>query len=201
MGYAKGVLWTREKIENAIKEVVKSLDINTMPTARQMDLYFGNSGLSNKISKCEGFRWWADMLGLNVKKSATSLGQKLEKELESFLIEKEGYECEQMPTNFPYDILVNNSTKIDVKSGHRIGANKDYYTFNLEKKSSTCDIYVCYCLDYDDSIKKVYVIPSVFLNGISQLSLGVNCSKYDIFKNRWDYIEKYNAFYENIKAV
>lgn len=201
MGYSKGTIWTQEKVEESIKEVVEGLDLDTMPTANQMNLYFGNTRLSNKISKSEGFNWWAERLKLNIKRSSTSIGQKIEKELELFLTEVKGYKCEQMPTNFPYDILVNNSTKIDVKSGHRSGINKDFYTFSLGKKSSTCDIYVCYCLNYDDSIRKIYVIPSVFLNGITQLSLGINSSKYDIFENKWEYIEKYNAFYEGVRSI
>lgn len=198
MGYSKGTKWTKELIESSIREVIKGCDLNTMPTARQMDLYFGNSRLSNKISKTDGFNYWAEKLNLNIKKSTTSMGQKWEHKLED-LLTKIGYKCEQMPTNYPFDILVNGCVKIDVKSSHRVGKDKNYYTFNLEKKNPTCDIYVFYCLNYDETVRKAYVIPAVNLCGMTQFSTGIGYSKYDMYSDRWGYIKLFEDFYKGLK--
>ena len=52
-------------------------------------------------------------------------------------------------------------------------------------------------MDDNLNIVKTYVIPSKFLHK-TQLSIGVNKSKYDYFLDRWDYVEKFNSFYEEI---
>ena len=76
---------------------------------------------------------------------------------------------------------------------YKIGS---FYTFNLEKKNPTCDIYICYCLNEIDEITKVYIVPSKVMYGKKQLSVGEVSSMYDIYKNNWEILKIYDDFYK-----
>lgn len=199
MGYAHGIQWDDKKIENGIKEVMKKAKINTMPTHTQMDKITGSMALSNAVSKHGGSKYWADKLGLEIKFCESKLGYDFECEcmnkLNSF-----GYDCELTKARYAYDILANNNIKIDVKCSNLYKNDKvTYYTFNLEKSKPTCDIYVCYCVN-DDIVQKVYVIPSCVLSGKTQLTLGVEKSKYDKYINAWSIVSKYDDFYKEMAS-
>ena len=198
MGYSHGNKWTDEKIEDCIREIMVKNKLSTMPSTPTMSDFYKSHGLANAISKRGGFRYWANKLNIEMGKSCTNLGQKYESVLEEFLITKLDCECVQMTSQFPYDLLVNGCIKIDVKCGFKVGTNKDYYSFNLEKKNTTCDLFVCYCLNDDESILKTYVIPSIVMQGKSQLSVGINSSRYDKYLDKWDNLYKYNNFYKSI---
>ncbi|WP_252233748.1 hypothetical protein [Clostridium sp. ZS1] len=100
-----------------------------------------------------------------------------------------------MTTKHPYDLLVNDNVKIDVKSSNKYlsSAGWNSYSFNLEKFNPTCDIYIIYCIQDE----KLLIIPSKFLKQ-TQLCITDKTSKYDIYKDRWDYIEQYNSFYKTV---
>lgn len=195
MGYSHGEKWTNEKIFSALQKVVSELQLTTFPTKKQIFNFYGNSRLCSKISKCGGTKFWANKLNLPIKDCESKMGSIWENNCINEL-EQKNYYAEKMKEKYPYDILVNNCLKIDVKSAY-IYTNKknnQFYTFNLEKKFQTCDMFICYCLnDYGISIK-TYIIPSVKLSGIKQLSIGKNKSIYDKYINRWDLIEKYVKF-------
>ena len=199
MKYKHKVQWTDEKIENAIREVVKIAKINSMPTHTLMKKITGNEALSNAISKHGGSKYWADKLGLEIKSCESKTGYEYELECISHLTKAE-YDCELTKARYPYDILVNNNIKVDVKCSNLYhGTAGDYYTFHLEKSKPTCDVYVCYCVN-NDVIQKVYIIPSCVLSGKTQLSVGVKKSKYDKYINAWSIISKYDDFYKNIAS-
>jgi hypothetical protein len=193
----QGFVWNDELIENKIREVMEILGINRMPSASETEIVMKNSSLSNKIAKTGGFPQWAAKLGLEVKSSETSTGQKYEKKLKDYLIEA-GYEVEQMSTKHPYDLLVNGAIKIDVKAARRYYYSQDnyFYTFNLEKANATCDLYVCWCINNEDLTDKFLIIPSKELK-TTQLSIGV-VSRYDKYIDRWDLIDKFNEFYKQL---
>ena len=100
-----------------------------------------------------------------------------------------------MPPRYPYDLLVGNNIKVDVKVSKMYNNTIKMYTFNLEKRFPTCDIFVAYCIDDNKNIVKTYVIPSAILSGITQLSVGIDKSKYDIYLDKWDIVDKYAKFY------
>lgn len=181
-----------------VYKVMKSLNINRMPTTRECDLVTGDAGLSNAIAKRGGFKWLAQYLKLKQSECETRLGRNVETYIKDFLI-SQGYEVEQMGIRHPYDLLVNNTTKIDVKASNKYHSDKNWtsYSFNLEKRNPTCDIYIIVCIDDDKSYEKILVIPSKFLNQ-TQLCISGSDSKYDIYKERWDYIEQYNKFYKSV---
>ena len=104
-----------------------------------------------------------------------------------------GLDSQKTAPRHPYDLLVENSVKIDVKSAKLFKINNtQYFTFNLEKTHQTCDLYVFYCIE-NDVIVKTLIIPSYILSGKTQLSIG-HKSKYDKYIDRWDLILKYYHF-------
>lgn len=193
MGYSHGTNWTDEKIENAIKDVIKIAKINSMPTHTQMDEITGSMALSNAVSKHGGSKYWSEKLGLNTKSCESKLGYEYECECMHELISL-GYDVEFTKARYPYDLIANGNIKIDVKCSNLYqGKYGNFYTFNLEKAMPTCDVFVCYCLN--ENSRKVYVIPSCVLSGKTQLSIGETRSKYDKYINNWDIIFRYEAFY------
>lgn len=197
MAYSHGKQWNEQDIENGIFEVISILDIDGyMPSTRDITKVTHNFALSNAISKRGGFHFWANKLGLKMKNSETKFGKTYEEECFSTLISF-GYDCQYTSIRYPYDILANN-VKIDVKSGSLyFGVGGKYFTFNLEKPKPTCDVYICYCIE-NSEVKKIYVIPSCVVSGKTQLSLGVKCSKYDRFVDKWEIIKEYDDFYNTI---
>lgn len=197
MGYAHGNKWTVEKIEKAIKEVMKKAKTDCLPTHSEIKKITGNCGLTNAISRHGGSRYWAEKLGIEIKSCESELGYDYECECVSALTAL-GYECELTKARYPYDVLANNNIKIDVKVSRLYnGKHGNFYTFNLEKPKPTCDIFVCYCIN-DDKIQKNYIVPSCVLSGKTQLSIGEKHSKYDKYIDDWGIVKIYNDFYESL---
>ncbi len=196
MGYSHGKRWSEQEILDKIKYMVEELGMKTFPTHSQMDKFYNSCGLSNAISKRGGTQKYAEIMGLEIKKSETEFGERLEQYCLIEIEEKIDVECQKTNSRYPYDILVGRSVKVDVKASKLFSNYGDskYYSFNLEKKDQTCDIFVFYCIGEDNSIEKTLIIPSVILSGKKQLSIGRFSSRYDLYEDRWDYIEKYYQF-------
>ena len=198
MGYVHGTKWSDELIKEKILEVVKNTELNRMPSRNEIRNYYMDDKLTNAISKRKGYEWFARELGLSMKESDTFFGKRQEaiamEELVSY-----GYEVRKMPQNFPYDLLVNDAIKIDVKAAKLFrGTRGNFYSYNIEKPFCTCDIYILYLLNDDRSTKDVLILPSKLISTQTQISVGENTSKYYKYSNRWDYIAHYNDFLEDI---
>lgn len=190
MGHTYGTQWNEELIIEKIYEVIYFLGIDRMPSKSEIEAYYGDSALTNKISKAGGFYQYAERLGLEIKESESKLGIKYEKKVIQIL-ENLGFSAEHTSMRHPYDILVNGRVKIDVKV-----ANTSYvrgskvYSFNLERSLHSCDLYVAIALNDNKKVMKIYVIPSSVMNGKKQLTVGVTKSKYDSYLQRWDLVDK-----------
>lgn len=193
MGYVSGIRWSEQKIKEEIYKVMNVLDIKRMPSKSEIEKITGDSKLTNAIRRNGGFYNTANRLGLEIKESETKLGTKGEYYIKE-LLEKKGYKVEKMGVKHPYDLLINSNVKIDVKTAkiYRDPRGTEFYTFNLEKKNPTCDIYILLKLEE----KKIYIIPSKFVKQ-TQISMGAK-SKYDKYENQWDYIESYDSFYKSV---
>jgi len=199
MGYVSGIRWSDSLIEEEIYKIVEDMGTPHMPSTSELNKMVGNYSLSNAIAKHGGFNYWAIKLNLPQKFSETKLGIEFEEICKNQLKDRGYNSVELTPIKFPYDILIDNSLKIDVKCANLYVNSKDgysFYTFNLEHNKPYCDIYICYTLKNDGSILNTYIIPSKFLK-IQQLTIAGN--KYDKYKNRWDYVDKYLDFYKEIK--
>lgn len=184
--------WNDELIKKGILEVVKYIGENRMPTACEIRDYHKNCKLVGAISNRGGFMVWADKLNLPMKDGDVMLGLKYEIYTKD-LLEKKGFECVHTGTKFPYDLLVNDKVKVDVKVSHLVSAGEGYsYTFKIAKNIPKCDMYIAHCLDKDESVAKTYIIPAHRLRNQGQLSIGKDNSIYDIYLNRWELIERFN---------
>lgn len=193
MGYATGIKWSYETIKEEIVNVMNALNINRMPTSIEIKLVTKNSKLINAIRRYGGFLYWANQLNLEQSSGTTRLGVNGEVKIKEVL-ESKGYKVEKMSVKHPYDLLVNSNIKIDVKTAmlYTSQYGNSYYTFNLEKKNPTCDIYIFYCIE----VNKILIIPSKLLKQ-TQLSISEN-SKYNKYIDRWDYLELYDNFYKEV---
>lgn len=190
--------WTDELIKKEIFKVADALNLSRMPSKSEIEFVTKNSALTNKISKTGGFYKWAERLNLKIKDSETKLGYAYELEVRDRL-RKLGYLAETTGIRHPYDLIVNNAIKIDVKVARPFINQKSgrYHTFHLEKLPHTCDLYIIVALDEEGIEEKLLIIPSKCIQSISQLSIG-RVSAYDIYKDRWDYLEQYNDFYNKL---
>lgn len=200
MGYTHGTAWTDEIIEEKIMECVNGLKLDHFPTHNEMVEYFGNKGLASKVGKYKGTGYWAEKLGLPLKLSETVFGNSYEEFAVSDIFENTGLTSVMTSSRHPYDIFVNNAVKIDVKASREFvtNSNSKAFTFNLEKREPTCDIYLLYCINDDKTIRKKLIIPACALLGQTQVGVGNN-SKWDFFKDRWDVITEFNTFFDQFK--
>lgn len=201
MGHTHGTQWTEQKIKAAVLEVVEKLELDRMPSKSEMEEYYGDAALTNKLAKGGGLYHYANIYGLPIKQSETQFGLKYERMVRDILI-VQGHDAEITSTKCPYDILVNKRVKVDVKVGRIVrSAPSPYYTFGLAKTVQTCDIYVAVTLDKNDSVHKIYIIPASVMSGKSQLSIGMKTSRYDKYVDRWDYIETVDKVFEEIEIA
>lgn len=200
MGHSHGTKWTDEALKVAVCNMVTILELERMPSRSEMDEYFGNTSVTNKLAKSGGIYHHAKIWGLPIKNSETSFGLKYEKMVLENLRELGFSNVMLTSMKHPYDILVDGRVKIDVKVGRKVKSGAaDYFTFNLEKKMQTCDIYVALALGEYDELIKTYIIPSSIMSGKKQLSLGINHSQYEKYVGRWDYITMYNNAFSKIE--
>lgn len=200
MGYTHGKRWTDDDIKREVRMAMDFMQINRMPSRSELLSVSGDNSLVSKIGRRPG-GWYqlAKDMGLEMKDSETQTGKKNESAVCRFLIEK-GFSVKQMSQNFPYDLLVDDCIKIDVKASKLYrGSQGNFYSFNLEKRYATCDIYILLTLRDDGSVNKVYIVPSVFVISNTQISIGEISSKYDKYMDRWDYISGMSAYMTGIK--
>lgn len=195
-GYTKGTEWNENLIKSEIKKTMEMLNINHMPTRSEMKIALLDDALSNKIAKTGGFSYWANKLDLTEKESETKLGKDYEVKAIN-LIKSKGFEIERMTTKYPFDLLVNNNIKIDVKVG-KPGYIKGsrVHAFRTAKRFATCDLYMIFALKEDETIEKLFIIPGTDLKVVT-MCIGEH-SKYDKYIDRWDLLEKYDSFYKQL---
>lgn len=185
--------WTYEEIEKSIYSVANSLGIKRMPTYHDIISEEGNS-LSNAIVRTLGYKGWAERLKLSIKESETSFGQSTEDMVEK-LLNKQGFHTYQMGTIAPYDILVNQNIRIDVKSATLRGNS---HTYALGSKPHCCDIYICVGFDENrNDIMDILIIP--FTEAKTQtITVRNRKGKYMKFKDRWGLISEFSTFFKKL---
>jgi hypothetical protein len=197
LGYVHGIKWTDEKIEKEIKRVMYALHINRMPSRSEIEEVLKDSALTNKIGKLGGFQYWANKLGLETKESETSTGKEFEEKAIGIL-ESRGYRVQRMTTKYPYDLLVNEHIKVEVKVGrpYMLKGESRVHTFRTSKRHATCDLYLIFALDESEEVERLFIIPGCELK-IVTLCIGKN-SKYNKYIDRWDLVDKFNEFYKGL---
>lgn len=194
-----GKTWTDTEIYNAVMDLVKDTGQSHFPTHKQMDEYYGGYGLSVAISRQGGIRRWSKVVGLPPAKCQnTEFGDKYELKAIEDIKQETGLDSILAPVRFPYDIYTDNTVKVDVKASRPMkGRNFDVWSFNLEKKIPTCDLFIFYCITGKHEIAKRVIIPACVMSGIKQVGIGSK-SKYDNYIERWDLINDYARFQKDM---
>jgi hypothetical protein len=188
--------------ENFIKESIKTtmikLNLNRMPSFNEIKETHENSEkILNLIRRNGGYRRWAEELDLELKDCDTKLGTDFEFIIMNSLIEK-GFKTDKMPFKFPYDLLINDVTKVDIKTANLFfdkNRNRSMYKYTINKEYHTCDFYIFVALKDDNSILKTLVIPSHIINS-QNVSIGIK-SKYDIYDNKFELLNKHSNLIKN----
>jgi hypothetical protein len=196
MGYTHGTQWTEEKLQKRILDAINELQIDHMPTRSEIFSLRFNDPLHNGIVRNGGYDYWAKRLGLKVKDSESKLGW-LYEEIAAKELENHGYTVSHMSRKYPYDLLINEFVKIDVKVGKPwLLRSSRVHTFGINKKNPVCDVYMVFALNEQGDTERLFIIPSFELKLIS-MCIGKD-SKYNKFINRWDLIDKYDQFYKSL---
>lgn len=191
--------WSPEIAKAEIIRVKNEIGIDRMPTRNEIMSHENNNALCAYISRSYGYYGYAELLGLSIKESETTIGKECEQKIVERL-RRNGHEVNRMTQNYPYDILVDKCLKIDVKYGNLYHAKSgNFYRFSWGKKYPTCDIYVLVSALNNSSEKQTFrIIPSCHIDNVSGISIGEINSVYDVYIDRWDYIDKYISFYNEI---
>lgn len=203
MGYIHGRKWEDGDVEKEIMNIVNTLKLDRFPTKEEMIEFYGNRSLASKVSKSGGSRYYASILNLKLKGCETEFGGFYEDYAIDDITEHTGLSSVQMEIKYPYDILTDGNIKVDIKTSkrlHRKESAMPYYSFNLEKRDPTCDIFIFYCLNDELYIDKTIIVPSCLLAGKTQVGMG-GLSKWDAYIDRWDYFKAYSEFYKGIKET
>lgn len=192
--------WTTDRAEKEIIQIKDSLGLDRMPTRSEILNFRENNDLCSYISRSYGFYGYASRLGLPIKESETTVGKKFEY-IVSGIIHADGHSVEHMPQNHPYDLFVDGCLKIDVKYSNLFqGEHGNFYRFSWEKKYPACDVYVLISSKTgEQDCAVIRVIPSCHIDNTSGLAIGEHNSIYDMYINRWDYIDEYLSFYKRMK--
>lgn len=198
MGYAHGTQWTEDLVKQKVLEVMEALKLDRMPSRSECESYFHGTGLTNAISRRYGWYNLAEKLGISVKDSQSRFGKSYET-LATEMLQAMGFEVRRMSQNFPYDLLVDNCVKIDVKASRLYrGKQGNFYSYNLEKPFATCDFFILLAVNDDDTINRKMVVPSNQVIANNQISVGEHRSKYHRFTDRFDLIELMSAFWSDL---
>lgn len=181
-------------IKDSITYAVNSLKLDRMPSFSEIREVYGKESekILNLIRRNGGYKRWSNLLNLDLKECETKLGTDFEFHTKEFL-SSQGFEVEKMPIKFPYDLLINKVTKVDIKTAnlfHDRNRNTSMYKFTINKKYHTCDFYILIALKDNNEILKRLVIPSHLLNS-QNISIGLK-SKYDAYRDRFDLLEKHS---------
>lgn len=196
MGYSHGTQWTEEKIRKEVLQVVNALGIDRMPSRKECEDYFQNTCLTSAVTRKFGWHTLAKELGLEIKKSETAFGKMYESIAAELLTEK-GFRVRGMPQNFPYDILINDCVKADVKASRLYkGKIGNFYSFNLEKPFATCDFFILFAINEETT--KTMIVPSNRVIANNQISVGENNSRYYKYIDRFDLIRDAVDFWNKV---
>jgi len=193
------VSMSEKEIKEGILTIKKELGLDRMPSRSEIIAYTKNNSLHNHIVRSKGYRGWAKALSLSIKESETKTGQDFEEEAMNILIEK-GFSVEKMPTKHPFDLLINGTVKVDVKSGRAyMLRGSRCHSFGINKNNGSCDLYMILALDEKDKIERTFIVPSHHLK-VTTLSIGEN-SKYNRYIGKFSLMSQYSDFHQKLEIV
>lgn len=150
--------WTEEDTRNALRWWI---DIHgRMPTNAELHS-LGASRLAVHIGKTGGFERWSESMGCAMKPSESLMGKRWERFVAA-LLERGGRSAVvQEPIKAPFDVLVNESVRVNVKSAHfntyvmKNGGKCAGYFFGIGTTHERCDAFALVC---DDGSKEPRIL-------------------------------------------
>ncbi|MGG0667836.1 hypothetical protein ABE073_04820 [Lederbergia citrisecunda] len=190
------IKWTDDLVREELLKSISILGVERMPTRAEL-VSLGRNDLHCRISRTKKYSGWAEELGLKLKESETALGHEYERVI-SNVMKKLGYKAVRMSTKHPYDLLVEDSVKVDVKVAnvYLLRGESRVHTIGLSKSDPTCDIYICVLLDEQKEIERTLIIPSHHVR-MKYLNIGRE-SKYNIYNEKYHYIKDYINFFKKV---
>lgn len=197
MGYTHGKHWTQEEILESVKICMEDTGLSRMPSRNELNRYFGNTGITNALRRFPGgYYEIAKILDVRMKESETQFGRSGE-ELAIDLLKAHGFAVERMSTRYAYDLYVNGSVKVDVKTARPSRANKSFcYSFNLEKRFPTCDVY--FLIAKNEEKESIYIVPASINQ--TQIGLGTGTTVYSKYQDRYDIITDMSKAFASAKS-
>lgn len=190
--------WTQDKILLYVKACMSATGLTRMPSRSELSEYYGNDKLTNAIRRFPGgYYEIAKILDVRMKESETQFGRSGE-ELAIDLLKAHGFEVERMSTRYAYDLYVNGSVKVDVKTASlsKTSGTAFYYSFNLEKRFPTCDIYFLIARNEDG--ESIYIVPAS--TNQTQIGIGEKKTKYIKYQDRYDIIADMSKAFASAKS-
>lgn len=187
-------VWNEDKIVEGIVRIASMFEPKRMPTNREVIEFEGNYRLANAIQKNGGYEYWANRLGLDQKYSDTKLGIEGERFVANRLKEL-GFKVETTSIKYPYDLLINECIKVDVKTANTSHV-KGYpiHSYRLVKGQPTCDFYILLEADTE----RMYVVPSSKLSGQVQVGMGIDSNPYAKYLGAFDLIKDASDMYQRM---
>lgn len=190
--------WTQDKILLYVKACMSATGLTRMPSRSELSEYYGNDKLTNAIRRFPGgYYKIAEILNVEMKESETQFG-KYGEDLATKLLEEHGFAVERMSTRYAYDLYVNGSVKVDVKTARlsKTSGTAFYYSFNLEKRFPTCDIYFLIARNEDG--ESIYIVPASINQ--TQIVIGEKKTKYIKYQDRYDIIADMSKAFASAKS-
>lgn len=190
--------WTQDKILLYVKACMSATGLTRMPSRSELSEYYGNDKLTNAIRRFPGgYYKIAEILNIEMKESETQFG-KYGEDLATKLLEEHGFAVERMSTRYAYDLYVNGSVKVDVKTARlsKTSGTAFYYSFNLEKRFPTCDVY--FLITKNEDGESVYIVPASINQ--TQIGIGEKKTKYIKYQDRYDIIADMSKAFASAKS-
>ena len=187
--------WTDENIMQGIAAIAEQFEPKRMPTNREVINASGGYALSNAIQKHGGYEYWAKRMGLKQVRSDTKMGIECERKVASILRDA-GHNVEETSVKYPYDLLVDDCVKIDVKTANESSVHGyPVYSYRIAKPQQTCDFYIC-CEKSEK--ENMFVIPAHICKGQKQIVMGRETEKYSYYRNAFFLIDDTVNHYKSL---
>jgi hypothetical protein len=178
----KRTRWTEALLVSRINAVVG--DSKRFPTNSHL-VEIGQGDLSNQITKRGGFIYWANRLGIERDISDSDIGWEGEKRAHT-LLEARGFSVIRSErVRWPFDLLVNNSLRVDVKTASYAAYGASTGWFFRIGKSPQADLIALYRSDKDD----MYLIPWYHVPK-TNITISPTGMKYSRFLNAYEIVER-----------
>lgn len=174
--------WDDEQVEAEVRRIADGL--GHFPSNTEL-VGMGRNDLSNQISRRGGFLHWAAKIGIDRQRSGSDTGWAGEAQVMSLLTEL-GFAVQRpMGVKCPFDILVNDLLRVDVKAARRAQYGACVGWFYRLGKVPQADLILLWQLDTGD----FYALPW-FICPRTNITISSNGGKYAAYHNNLDVIHE-----------